>query len=382
MEMKELALLSQKYLAGAASEEEKDRLLQWYNAYDEQSLTAHLTAAESETEAMMELRMRRRLHAATLPETAQKVVPMRRFNWKVAAAVLLLLSAGGGFYWLQSAKKPPLAEKVATIEPGGDKATLTLADGTVVNLDSAGTGVLSVQGNSKVEKTTHGQIVYKHNDAAAATVAYNVLRTPRGGQYKITLPDGTNVWLNANSSISYPTAFTGKERNVSITGEAYFEVAGEAKRPFTVKVNRMEVLVLGTHFNINAYADESTINTTLLEGAVLVRAGDENKLLMPGKQAQVNAAGDGIVAVKRVDVNNTIAWKNGYFSFDDADIPTVMRQLSRWYNIEVRYNDKVPEGTFTGEIGRSLTQEQLLKVLSQARINFKVEDGRRIVIYP
>lgn len=382
MEIKELALLSQKYLAGAASEEEKDRLLQWYNAYDEQSLTAHLTAAESETEAMMELRMRRRLHAATLPETAQKVVPMRRFNWKVAAAVLLLLSAGGGFYWLQSAKKPQLAEKVATIEPGGDKATLTLADGTVVNLDSAGTGVLSVQGNSKVEKTTHGQIVYKHNDATAGTVAYNVLRTPRGGQYKITLPDGTNVWLNANSSISYPTAFTGKERNVSITGEAYFEVAGEANRPFTVKVNQMEVLVLGTHFNINAYADESTINTTLLEGAVLVRAGDAAKLLMPGKQSRVNAAGDKVIDVRRVDVNNAIAWKNGYFSFDDADIPTVMRQLSRWYNIEVRYNDKVPEGTFTGEIGRSLTQEQLLKVLSQARINFKVEDGRRIIIYP
>lgn len=383
MEIKELAVLSQKYLAGAASEEEKDRLLQWYNAYDEQSLTAHLTAAESETEAMMELRMRRRLHAATKPETAQKVVPMRRFNWKVAAAVLLLLSAGGGFYWLQSGKKPVLAEKVVLIEPGGDKATLTLADGTVVNLDSAGTGVLSVQGNSKVEKTTHGQIVYKHNDTTSIAVAYNVLRTPRGGQYKITLPDGTDVWLNANSSISYPTAFTGKERNVSITGEAYFEVAGEANRPFTVKVNRMEVLVLGTHFNINAYADESSINTTLLEGAVLVRAGgDAGKLLLPGKQSRVNTAGDKVIDVRRVDVNNAIAWKNGYFSFDEADIPTVMRQLSRWYNIEVRYNDKVPEGTFTGEIGRSLTQEQLLKVLSQARINFKVEDGRRIIIYP
>jgi transmembrane sensor len=382
MDTNELALLSQKYLAGAASEEETDRLLRWYNAYDEQSLTVHLTAADDETEAMMELRMRRRLHAATMPEIASKVVPMRRFNWKVAAAILLVLSAGGGFYWMQSAKKPPLAAKAVLIEPGGDKATLTLADGTVVNLDSAGTGVLSVQGNSKVEKTTHGQIVYKHGDATATEVAYNVLRTPRGGQYKIKLPDGTDVWLNANSSISYPTAFTGKERNVSITGEVYFEVAAEANRPFTVKVNRMEVLVLGTHFNINAYADENTINTTLLEGAVLVRAGETNKLLMPGKQARVNTAGDQVIDVKRVDVNNAIAWKNGYFSFDDADIPTVMRQLSRWYNIEVRYNDKVPEGNFTGEIGRSLTQEQLLNVLSQAKINFKVEEGRKIIIYP
>lgn len=383
MENKELALLSQKYLAGAASDEEKDRLLQWYNAYDEQSLTVHLTAEEAETEAMMELRMRRRLHAATLPETPGKVVPMRRFNWKIAAAVILLLSAGGGFYWFQSEIKAPLVQKAVPIMHGGEKATLTLADGTVVNLDSVSTGVLSVQGNSKVEKTTHGQIVYKHNDATSTTVAYNVLRTPRGGQYKITLPDGTEVWLNASSSISYPTAFTGKERNVTITGEVYFEVASEANRPFTVKVNQMEVLVLGTHFNINAYADEKTINTTLLEGAVLVRSGgDEGKLLLPGRQARVSASGDKIQEVRRVDASSAIAWKNGYFSFDEADIPTVMRQLSRWYNIEVRYSDKVPEGTFTGEIGRSLTQEQLLKVLSQARINFKVEDGRRIVIYP
>jgi transmembrane sensor len=383
MDTKELALLSQKYLAGAASEEEKDRLLQWYNAYDEQSLTVHVSAESGETEADMSQRMLGRLHAATGMETRPKVVPMRRFNWKVAAAVILLVTAGGSFYWFTPGKKAMLAEKAATITPGGEKATLTLADGTVVNLDSAGTGVLSVQGNSKVEKTTNGQIVYKHNAATATEVTYNVLRTPRGGQYQITLPDGTAVWLNAGSSISYPTAFTGKERNVSITGEAYFEVARGENQPFIVNVNHMQVLVLGTHFNINAYADESTINTTLLEGAVLVSpGGNVGKLLLPGRQARVSASGDKLEEVRRVDVNSTVAWKNGYFSFDDADIPTVMRQLSRWYNIEVRYNDKVPEGTFTGEIGRSLTQEQLLKVLSQARINFKVEDGRKIIIYP
>lgn len=144
----------------------------------------------------------------------------------------------------------------------------------------------------------------------------------------------------------------------------------------------MDVLVLGTHFNINAYADESTINTTLLEGAVLVRTPGAARHLNPGQQAKVTPAGDGIVGVKRVDANSAVAWKNGYFSFEDADIPTVMRQLSRWYNIEVKYSEKIPEETFTGEIGRSLTQEQLFKVLSQAKINFKVEGGRRIIIYP
>lgn len=379
MERNELAILSKKYLAGAASDEEKNRLLQWYNAYDEQALTAYL--AGPETEASLEQRMRHRLMAATAPEP--KVVPIRRNGWKAAAAVLLLVTAGAGFYVWQSGKKQSLAEKAVTIMPGSDKATLTLADGTVVNLDSAGTGVLTVQGNSKVEKTTHGQIVYKNSNANADAVTYNTLRTPRGGQYKITLPDGTDVWLNANSSISYPTVFAGKERNVDITGEAYFEVAEDAERPFTVKVNNnLDVLVLGTHFNINSYEDESTINTTLLEGAVLVRTPGAARHLNPGQQAKVTPAGDGIVGVKRVDANSAVAWKNGYFSFEDADIPTVMRQLSRWYNIEVKYSEKIPEETFTGEIGRSLTQEQLFKVLSQAKINFKVEGGRRIIIYP
>lgn len=379
MERNELAILSKKYLAGAASDEEKNRLLQWYNTYDEQALTAYLAGPETETG--LEQRMRSRLMAATAPEP--RVVPLRRNGWKAAAAVILLVTAGAGFYVWQSGKKQPLAEKAVTITPGSDKATLTLADGTVVNLDSAGTGVLTVQGNSKVTKTTHGQIVYKNSNANASAVSYNVLRTPRGGQYKITLPDGTDVWLNANSSISYPTVFAGKERNVGITGEAYFEVAEDAERPFTVKVNNnMDVMVLGTHFNINAYTDESTINTTLLEGAVLVRTPGAARHLTRGQQAKVTPAGDGIVGVKRVDANSAIAWKNGYFSFEDADIPTVMRQLSRWYNIEVKYSEKIPEETFTGEIGRSLTQEQLLKVLSQAKINFKVEEGRRIIIYP
>ncbi|SKA29134.1 protein of unknown function [Chitinophaga eiseniae] len=379
MDKQELAILSEKYLAGTASEAEVDRLLQWYNAYDEQELTAQVTMAEPETEDRLKDRMYHRLQAVTQPQ--QRVRRMGEWYRRAAAVALLLIMAGGGYYFFSRVRKvAPVATALpAQVEPGGDKATLTLADGSVVNLDSIGTGLLTLQG-VKVEKTKHGQIVYKGNGSHAAN--NNVLRTPRGGQFKVTLPDGTDAWLNAASSISYPTAFTGNSRKVAVTGEVYFEVAADATRPFEVKVNDISVLVLGTHFNINAYDDEQTIKTTLLEGAVLVRTPGAYKHLEPGQQARVASGSNDIEWLKHVDVNSAVAWKNGYFSFDDADIPTVMRQLARWYNIEVTYAGKIPEGTFTGEIGRNLTQNQLMNILKQASVNFKLEEGRKLVIYP
>ncbi|WP_212005911.1 FecR family protein [Chitinophaga sp. HK235] len=383
MDTKELAILSQKYLAGKASEEETARLLQWYNDYDEKELTVHIITAEPETEAMLEQRMRLRLLAATQPvETNTRLRPVFYRNWKVAAAVLLLVTAGIAYYLPHRHQQTSIAEKPLRISPGADKAMLTLADGTVVNLDTASNGWALLQGGTQVEKTSKGEIIYKHGNTTDQAITSNILSTPRGGQFKIKLPDGTAVWLNAASSISYPTAFTGEERSVSVTGEVYFEVAPNARQPFTVKVNNMEVLVLGTHFNINAYPDENTMNTTLLEGAVLVRAGSQYKQLDPGQQARVAPGRDEITFVKRVDTNSIMAWRNGYFSFEEADIPTVMRQLARWYNIEVSYAGKIPDEKFTGEIGRSLTQEQLLKILAQAKIQFKVEEGRKIIIYP
>ncbi|WP_343746204.1 FecR domain-containing protein [Chitinophaga sp.] len=380
MDKNELAMLSAKYLAGTASEEEVGRLLQWYNAYDAQELTAYVTVEGEETEERLKDRMYLRLQAATQPPERRRALYMQGWPGKVAAAVLVLVMAGGGYYLFNKVRQPaPVAGAASLpVRPGSDKATLTLADGSVVNLDSIGTGTVTLQG-VKMEKTTQGQIVYKDNGNAAVN---NVLRTPRGGQYKVTLPDGTDVWLNASSSISYPTAFSGSSRNVSVTGEVYFEVAADAARPFEVKVNDISVLVLGTHFNINAYDDEQTVKTTLLEGAVLVRTPEAFKHLEPGQQAKIKPGSNQIEWLKHVDVNSAVAWKNGYFSFDDADIPTVMRQLARWYDMDVVYAGNVPEGTFTGEIGRNLTQDQLMKILKQARINFKLEEGRRLVIYP
>lgn len=371
MEREELAILSKKYLAGEASEEETSRLLAWYNSYNEEELTAVIA---DDTEDALQQRMHQRLMSAT-------VKPSRVYHtrWWAAAAVILLVLALGGLYYLP---QKPKAIITAGIVPGGDKATLTLADGTVVNLDSTGKGLLLQQGNTKVEKTASGEVVYKSGNAGETAVSYNILRTPRGGQFKVVLPDGTAVWLNAASSIRYPVAFTGKERTVTITGEAYFEVAKDAVKPFLVYVNNMKVMVLGTHFNINAYEDEPTIHTTLLEGAILVQAGDAMRHLAPGQATKVKPGTSEIEFVKQTNVNSAVAWKNGYFSFNDEDIPGVMRQLARWYNIEVTYTEKSPEGTFTGEIGRTLTQEQLFKILSSAGIHFKTEKGNRINILP
>jgi ferric-dicitrate binding protein FerR (iron transport regulator) len=376
MEREELSILSKKYLAGEASEEEIARLLNWYNNYNEQELTAIIEASEGETEALLEQRIHQRLMVSI---AKPKVFVLRPARWWAAAAVLVLLAAGGMYYLRESPKSSTIT---AGIMPGSNKATLTLADGSVVNLDSTGTGMFLKQGHTKVEKTASGEVVYKSDKATETTVSYNVLRTPRGGQFKVILPDGTAVWLNAASSIRYPVAFTAKERTVSITGEAYFEIAPDAAKPFSVSVNDMKVTVLGTHFNINAYTDEHTINTTLLEGAVLVQTGSGSRRLAPGQQARVKPGSNEIEYLKQTNVNSAIAWKNGYFSFNDEDIPTVMRQLARWYNIEVTYTDKSPEGTFTGEIGRTLTQDQLFKILSRAGIHFKIEGENKVNILP
>jgi len=198
----------------------------------------------------------------------------------------------------------------------------------------------------------------------------------------LTLPDGTRVWLNAASSLTYPTSFSGNERRVSVTGEAYFEVAHNQQLPFRVSVNnRTTIEVLGTHFNVNAYSDEASISTTLLEGKVKVMAGKKFQMLSPGQQAQVSASMD-LRWNKNADLRETIAWKNGAFSFNQADLPTVLRQLSRWYNIQVEYLGKIPEAKFTGEIGRSLTLDQVLKGLAKTRINYRIETGNKLLIMP
>lgn len=333
--------------------------------------------------------------------------PVRKISFgriAAAASVLLLLTAAGWFMLSRSSKPDVTTAAVIKndVSPGGNKALLTLADGSTIVLDNAANGIVAEEGNATVVKLKNGQLVYKTDKEQAAgkavEVAYNTLSTPKGGEYKIVLPDGSEVWLNAESSITYPTAFNAKERKVQVTGEAYFEVAKlftvkEGKRvPFLVDIknkktgnNMGQVQVLGTHFNINAYDDEKVVKTTLLEGKVkfvkttnVSTKDTASAILSPGEQAVVR----GDVQVKKVDVNNVMAWKNGVFHFENADIKTVMRQLSRWYDVEVVYKrDIEKDDPLFFEVKRNTNLSDVLKVLNLAGgAKFSIDDEKKIIV--
>lgn len=328
----------------------------------------------------------------------EEPAPVRRLTnkwWYAAAAVLVVaISTAVVVSLTKNAKEKSIAVVQNDVAPGGNKAVLTLANGQRIILDSAHTGMLAQQGNAQIIKTDSGRLAYTIVQGKPVGIVYNTLATPRGGQFKLRLPDGTDVWLNSASSIRYPTAFTGGERKVEITGEAYFEVAGDKAKPFQVKAGDMNVLVLGTHFNINAYADEGTIATTLLEGSVKVSSvNDKSAILKPGQQALVTSS-DGqpqspavgskvpqqpITVVNHADIDQIMAWKNGYFSFNQADLRTVLRMLERWYDIDVKYAGNIPVRHFKGELSRDLTLSQVISVLGEMDVKFKLE-GRTLTV--
>jgi transmembrane sensor len=317
----------------------------------------------------------------------QPVVPVRKMKWlRVAAAIIILVSTSVYFLVNRStknediAKTEPVPELKSDVLPGGDKAILTLANGSQIVLDNAANGKLAQQGNTEVIKLANGELVYKGTGDQADEVLYNTMSTPRGGQYRLILPDGSRVWLNAVSSIRYPTAFTGKERIVEITGEAYFEVTKVASMPFKVAVNGMEVAVLGTHFNINAYQDEPTVNTTLLEGSVKVSKGANYTVIKPGQQTQLTTTG-AIKVISDADVEEAVAWKEGRFEFKDADIKTIMRQIMRWYDVDVEYQGNIPDRYFTADISRNKTLSAVLKILKLSDVDFKLE-GKKLTVIP
>ncbi|MBB6129223.1 FecR family protein [Mucilaginibacter lappiensis] len=266
--------------------------------------------------------------------------------------------------------------------PGNNKATLTLSDGSNIDLTDSKKGLLSKQGSVAVGKSGEGEIVYdaKHGEAKSVVALYNIISTPRGGQYQVVLSDGTKVWLNAASSIKFPTVFTGHERKVELTGEAYFEVAKNKDMPFKVAVDHMSVEVLGTHFNVDAYKDEEVIKTTLLEGAVKLVTSDHQAYLKPGQQATLNQQQS--FNIRSVNTEEAIAWKNGYFIFNNENIQSIMRKISRWYDVEVVYNGKVDERDFGGTVSRFDSVADVLKSLElTGTVHFKME-GRRIIVMP
>jgi transmembrane sensor len=315
----------------------------------------------------------------------------RWWNYTAAASVIGIACAGGAWLWLSRNHPTPTlvttpAVVAADIKPGGNKAVLTLADGRKIDLGTAANGLVADQGNTKVAKLSDGQLVYKKEkttDNRPAPMAYNILTTPRKGQFTLLLPDGTRVWINNASTIRYPVAFTGPDRTVELTGEAYFEVAMDAAHPFHVKVvNGTDVQVLGTSFNIMAYTDEPTERTTLIDGRVRVTENNQSTVLKPAEQAALDAHGT-LKVIPDVNVQEVIAWKNGYFHFDHTNFQATMRQLARWYDIDVVYQNQLSNQEFQGQgrIQRDLLLSDVLKGLENDQIHFKLE-GRKLTVTP
>ena len=325
------------------------------------------------------------IHAAIDNEPRRRVIPMK-WMWAAAAVFILAIS----IIVLQTnitTRSTKKTEQVADLPPGKSGAILTLTNGTQLVLDSLGNGIIARDGGS--ETVLHdGKLIYNVRSASSQEIGYNEMITPKGRNFRVELPDGTLVWLNAASSIRYPTAFTGDKREVTIKGEAYFEVMKNPSMPFVVHVdNRADIEVLGTHFNINAYSDEIVIKTTLLEGAVrLTRNAErgtqnaESVTLKPGEQGLLTT-NNKLQTTNKIDLEQVMAWKNGLFNFEGATLSEVMKQLERWYDIEVVYEKGIPDIAFGGEMTKNISLAGLLLVLEKSDIHFRIE-GRKLVVLP
>lgn len=412
----QLEILLNKYLDHQCTTEEIHYLLDYFDIpqneealksyifryFDQPENAANLAKpdfAKSEVETTV-----RAVHNNLLSQIRTRRVPViRKLKWlRVAAALILLAASTAIFLYFQKDRSHSTTTLQAThndIAPGGNKAVLTLGDGTQILLDDANEGELARQAGISISKTADGQLLYNTTEnfnQGNAVVAYNKIETPRGGEYQVVLPDGTQVWLNAASSLRFPAAFTEKERRVELTGEAYFEVthagsAENANRPFIVITNRQIVEVLGTRFNINAYPEEAAVTTTLAEGSIKVSKqvssgkaaspGDQSGsiVLMPGQQSLLTDTSN-TIHIQNADIETALAWKNGDFIFNEEDLPSIMRKVARWYNIEVDFQGSHGDVTFTGRISRSRNLSAVLNTMELTeKVQFSVK-GRRVTV--
>lgn len=382
MERNQLESLIRKYNAGQASAAEIDFLEQWYTSFewDRTRLEDPELLEQLREKAWQEII---KSHTSESAIIRQLPSVTRRIRWVrgiAVACVLLLLGCTAWFLLL----KPDTATMPATVKqdvaPGKSGAILTLADGSQMVLDSLSNGIIARQNGAKVEYKD-GQVTYNKDNLTHTAISFNTMSTPRGRKYQLTLSDGTRVWLNAASSVTFPTAFSGNERAVTITGEVYFEVAKNARKPFHVTANGMKVEVLGTHFNINAYTDEELVKTTLLEGSVRVLKDKNQQLLTPGQQAQLDR-NNNIKLITDADIEHAMAWKNNLFFFKQADLKTVMRQLARWYDVDIVYAAGVPLNKhFEGEIPMDAMLSQILRGLEKNGVHFRIE-GKQLTVQP
>ncbi len=380
-----IARLIAGFLRGTLSRTEHLELDDWVAASDEnmqlfERLTDEKNLAEAtkwmeSVETEKALQEKKKNIVFNRPATGK--LWLRFIPYAVAASVIIVV--GLIIFKPFSGNKPDNSNSVTTstndILPGGNKAVLTLANGEKVILDSTADGSLTMQGNTTITKSD-GQLRYV-NTTGTDEPLYNTISTPNGGQYKLTLSDGSKVWLNAASSIYYPVAFAVNERIVTITGEAYFEIAKDAAKPFKVKVNDAVVEVLGTHFNVNAYTNEPVIRTTLAEGSVKVSTKTTKVILAPGQEAQLNQQGE--IKTTAANLEETLAWKDGQFLFKDAPIENIMRQVERWYDADVVYENK-PADHFNVELSRNVPVSKMLRFLELTnRVHFKIENKKIVV---
>jgi len=368
MEKKKIKELLSRYSKGQCSAVEKA----WVEALYDQ-LIANSTADLSDNIVQDDLKeIYQQLAAVHRP---QRSIPWLQLT---AAAVSLIFISIGLYFYLKTSTPnsgPQLSqqteEKVHDFAPGSNKAILTLSDGSSITLDDAADGKIIERDGIQITKNKDGLIRYQVL-ANAKELRSNTLSTPKGGQYQLILSDGTKVWLNAASSITYPTSFNEKERKVILKGEGYFEIAKNEQQPFKVITDRQEVEVLGTHFNINSYEDESDIKTTLLEGSVKVSdlQTKQSILLKPGEQATLRK--NGKIKVGQVNAENAIAWKSGFFQFQNSDVQQAMRQLARWYDVNIEFEDRVPDVKLWGEIHRNATAVEALEILSYFDLKYKI----------
>jgi ferric-dicitrate binding protein FerR (iron transport regulator) len=390
MQQKEVQKLVEKYLYNTASAEETEKLFQWYRA--EMKRDSNWTFEAQEDEENLKSFIYSRID---VPELAERQIPVyRRYSSLAAAATILVFLVSGLYFYVKQdqIQTAPISEKVAVkpkikdIQPGGVKAILTLADGKKIVLDDSQNGVLINQGGIKIHKNSKGIIEYTLSaneqsitEKREIQTVYNTIQTPVGGKFQLNLADGSKVWLNSASSLRFPVFFTGDTREVELKGEAYFEVSKNEDKKFSVRSGNQTVEVLGTHFNINAYSDEPSITTTLIEGAVRVIELNSKKsqILKPGEQSKV----DRDIRIQRKDTQAEVAWKDGYFYFENASIETVMRQLSRWYGITARYEGILPKHHFEGAIATNLTLLEVFEILQKSNIHFKLE-GKEVIVMP
>lgn len=385
--------LIEKYLSSTISKDELRTLNEWYHAFDDSqaemdieklhsSLQENLQPEEQISKAIYNRLMNRK-------EIKPPLKRMRLWRNFAAAIILLILLSGAGYFYFH--KQPSPRQTIATVHPpsskgdlspGGKRARLTLADGSTIILDSSQNGTIGQQGGTNIQKLTSGQVSYNGTRPnALIKVLYNDITTPRGGTYQITLADGTRVWLNAATDLRFPTSFPGQNREVTLKGEAYFEVAKNADQPFLVHTDKQTIRVLGTHFNINAYPDESVSRTTLIEGSVKVtssRSPNKGTVLSPGQQATLQPSGR-ISVNLHPDIEQVTGWKEGLFVFHSTDFKTILRLISRWYDADIVYNGK-NNPVFTGQLSKQLPVSKVFALLSMTNeIHYTIE-GNKILV--